>query len=83
MDQPPRAQEHHKQHGQRIAIGGLAVEIEIEHAEQRPDVDALQAVEPPVSQPALFAASCSSRPKPSVIMISVRWRKRAMMKLVA
>ena len=38
---------------------------------------------PPVSQCALLAASCSSRPRPSVIMISARWRKRAMMKLVS
>ena len=37
---------------------------------------------PPVSQLALLAASCSSKPKPSVIMISARWRNRAMMKLV-
>ena len=31
-------QEHHEQHGQRIAIGRVAVEIEMEHAEDRPDV---------------------------------------------
>ncbi len=44
MDQPPRAQEHHEQHGERIAVGGVAVEVEIETAEQRPDVHALQPV---------------------------------------
>ena len=37
---------------------------------------------PPVSQLALLASSISRRPKPSVIMISARWRKRAMMKLI-
>jgi len=37
---------------------------------------------PPVNQLALLAASASNRPRPSVIMISARWRKRAMMKLV-
>ena len=38
---------------------------------------------PPVSQCARFAASKASRPRPSVIMISVKWRKREMMKLTA
>ena len=39
--------------------------------------------EPPVSHSALLAASCRRKPRPMVIMIKVRWRKRAMMKLVA
>src|SRR5213594_2385595 len=38
---------------------------------------------PPVSQLALFAASCSSRPRPGVIMMSGRCRQRALMKLIA
>ena len=42
---PPRHQENDKQHGQRVAIGGVAVKIEIEFAEDRPSMDALQAVE--------------------------------------
>ncbi len=37
---------------------------------------------PPVSQLALFAASASNNPKPRVIMISARCRKRATTMLV-
>ena len=37
-------QEHEEQHDQRIGVGGVAVEIEAEGAEERPDLHALQAV---------------------------------------
>ena len=36
IDQPPRDQEHEEQHDQRIGVGGVAVEIEAEDAEDRP-----------------------------------------------
>ena len=44
IDQPPRHQEEHEQHDQRVPVGGVAVEIEPEQAEQRPHPHALQAV---------------------------------------
>jgi len=44
MNQPPRKQKHQKQHRKRIGVGGRAVNIEFEQAEQRPDLDALQSV---------------------------------------
>ena len=37
-------QEQQEQHDQRVPVGGVAVEVELEHAEQRPHVHALQAV---------------------------------------
>src|SRR5207237_2992832 len=33
-----------EQRGQRIGVGGVAIEVELENAEQRPDRNALQAV---------------------------------------
>src|ERR1700733_13668284 len=44
MNKTPREQEHHKQHGERVTEGGLAVQIKLEIAEQFPCMNALQAV---------------------------------------
>ena len=69
---------------QRVGVGRVAVEIEREEAEQ------LARCARPAGRrsrrsasSALLAASCSRKPRPMVIMISARWRKRATMKLVA
>ena len=45
MNEPPRDQENEEQSGERVAVGGVAVEIEANFAEQRPGMNALQAVE--------------------------------------
>ena len=44
MDQPSRHQEDREQHAQRVGVGGVAVEIEPEAAQQRPDAHALEPV---------------------------------------
>ena len=44
VDQPPRHQEGQKQNDERIGVGGIAVEIEFEHADELPHPHALQAV---------------------------------------
>src|SRR5580704_9788922 len=45
MNEPPRDQENEEQSGKRVTIGGVAVEIETNFSEQRPGMNALQAVE--------------------------------------
>src|SRR5580700_11057492 len=45
MNKPPRDQENEEQSGKRVTIGGVAVEIETNFSEQRPSMNALQAVE--------------------------------------
>ena len=83
MDQPPRDQENRRTARQRVAVGGVAVKIELEVAEQRPHVDALQAIGA-AGEPACAVGDFLQQQarSPSVIMISARCRKRAMMKLV-
>ena len=46
MHQTPRQPEQREQHGQAVAIGGLAVHVETEQAQHRREADALQAVQP-------------------------------------
>ena len=76
-------QENQEQHGQRIAIGGVAVEIELEHAEQRPDVDALQAVDAAGEPARAVGRFVQQQPEAERDHDQRRWRKRAMMKLEA
>ena len=82
MDQPPRHQENQEQTGERVAVGGVAVEIESNLPNSGQVRMPCSPSEPPVIQFALLAASCITSPMPSVIMISARWRNRATMKLV-
>src|SRR4029077_4278585 len=45
MNKPPRAEKDNEQGGEREGVCGVAVEIETESAENRPGMDALQAIE--------------------------------------
>ena len=58
------ARKTHEQHRQRIAVGGIAEEIELESAEQRPHAMPCNPSSPPVSQLALLAASSSQQAQP-------------------
>src|SRR6516165_6035246 len=82
INEPPRAEKDHKQRGERVAVSGVAVEIETESAKNRPGMDALQAIETAGEPARAVRRFLSKRPIPSVVMISGRWRNRAMMKLV-